>query len=607
MRLPPLLLGTCVALVLVLYFRGEEPAPIVVRERHVRGRLQGLEPATRPPDPLPLPVDRTLSAAQPPPEVPPTPDCVPGRLCATPQLPPRRSSGVAVAVASHGVAAADAPLPLDTVVAAQQPATATQTPPPRRSSGPDVPQPVSLPPQPLVVPQVPPLSPGAVMLRVRQAPGAAPMRRAAVVRGLPKAEARDFECPGLREGPFCFVCQVSCGGRRDCQAVVRACARLPHCTSAKINEGRTFGTLKTSDASYLEGVAAAAAARHKHDIESCSSEGAAAAASLDPHAAEKDELRSAFLSGQGTAYFVHIQNAGGTSMCKLAQKNGLPAPAEAPEESGVFGRNCNPGSKDAVSVWKGGVDAQVEWQHGTRYRFVANEMALPPQLAWGHFLYLIVVRHPRELALARFRGSPMYHKGFDDRLFAKFLKRGLQGGGGVHNVMTRQLCGCLHSPELAECGHGKWSEEELRPFKLHPIGEPHLECAKQVRSAPPLSVTAATLANAPTGPAPHARYPCVAAARAVLHRARDGHAARGGPAAPAGTRLARHGASAAEGQSAGRVRRAPALRRRPRRGRGVEARIQSRLAAVRPCAQALLPRHGPSTWDWEDWRREWLK
>ena len=50
----------------------------------------------------------------------------------------------------------------------------------------------------------------------------------------------------------------------------------------------------------------------------------------------------------------------------------------------------------------------------------------------------------------------MYHKDFDDGRFAAFLKKGLQGGGGVHNVMTRQLCGCLDAPKLAECGHGAW-------------------------------------------------------------------------------------------------------------------------------------------------------
>ena len=50
----------------------------------------------------------------------------------------------------------------------------------------------------------------------------------------------------------------------------------------------------------------------------------------------------------------------------------------------------------------------------------------------------------------------MYQRSFDDRKLAAFLQRGIKGGGGVHNVMTRQLCGCLGSPELAECGHGAW-------------------------------------------------------------------------------------------------------------------------------------------------------
>lgn len=166
-------------------------------------------------------------------------------------------------------------------------------------------------------------------------------------------------------------------------------------------------------------------------------------------------------------------------MCKMAQRNGLSAPQETPEESGVFGRNCNPSSADATRIWKGDAAAQRAWRQGSSFRFVANEMALPPQLAFGDFLYVVVVRHPRELALARFRGSPMYHKNFDDRKLAAFLKRGIKGGGGVHNVMTRQLCGCLDSPALAECGHGEWREEELRAFKLAPVGQAHLECAKR--------------------------------------------------------------------------------------------------------------------------------
>ena len=41
--------------------------------------------------------------------------------------------------------------------------------------------------------------------------------------------------------------------------------------------------------------------------------------------------------------------------------------------------------------------------------------------------------------------------------------------------MTRQLCGCLDSPALAECGHGEWHEEGLRAFKLATVGQARRE------------------------------------------------------------------------------------------------------------------------------------
>jgi hypothetical protein len=142
--------------------------------------------------------------------------------------------------------------------------------------------------------RAPTLPAGAVMLRVRPAPGAAPLHTAAVVKGVGKKEARDFECPDIRQGPFCFACQISCGSSRNCAPVVRACARLPHCTFAKVNEGRSFGTLKTSDASYLDGVTAAAAAKKEAQLAACALAGAQGGAP-DAHAAEKGALRDAFL------------------------------------------------------------------------------------------------------------------------------------------------------------------------------------------------------------------------------------------------------------------------------------------------------------------------
>ena len=79
---------------------------------------------------------------------------------------------------------------------------------------------------------------------------------------------------------------------------------------------------------HLEGVAAEAAAKKERELTSCSLAGAKDAGAPDPHANEKTQLRAAMAAGRGTAYFVHIQNAGGTAMCKMAQRNGLAAPQE---------------------------------------------------------------------------------------------------------------------------------------------------------------------------------------------------------------------------------------------------------------------------------------
>ena len=146
-------------------------------------------------------------------------------------------------------------------------------------------------------------------------------------------------------------------------------------------------------------MAAEAAAKKRRELSSCVLSGGKDAGAADPHADEKARLRAEMAAGRGTAYFVHIQNAGGTSMCKMAQRNGLAAPQESPEESGVFGRNCNPSSAEAKRIWKGDVAAQRAWRQGSSYRFVANEMALPPQLAFGDFLYVVVVRWLAPLTL----------------------------------------------------------------------------------------------------------------------------------------------------------------------------------------------------------------
>ena len=84
MRLAPIALGvSCTLIALVLSRREEEPLPLIVREGHqpVPAALPGSAPlplartATRPELPATTPAEAPLPA-----------DCVPGRLCDTPQL-----------------------------------------------------------------------------------------------------------------------------------------------------------------------------------------------------------------------------------------------------------------------------------------------------------------------------------------------------------------------------------------------------------------------------------------------------------------------------------------------------------------------------------------
>ena len=208
-------------------------------------------------------------------------------------------------------------------------------------------------------------------------------------RGDKQIGLSNFECAGARQGPFCFACQIRCLNAQ-CRSAVSLCARLDHCTHVRINAQRSFATLKTTDKAYLTSVAAAAAAQRTSSAATCALEGRSAATPNAEHAAERARGRAA----GWPAYFVHIQNAGGTTMCRLARLNGVAAPEEAPEESGVFGRNCNPGSADAPRIWKGSAAAQAAYLRAGAYRFVANELALPPELAWGAARYVVVVRHP---------------------------------------------------------------------------------------------------------------------------------------------------------------------------------------------------------------------
>lgn len=277
MRATPIALGlSCTTLALLLSLHGEEPAPPrIVRERHQYH--QPVSPAVLAAAALPSSPDIPTSHRA---KAPLPAACVPGRLCDTPQLRHAAGDGEPTGDSvreSTGVREPQLRSPVATPAHVSQLLSPPPPPPPPAlgSAGRHRATPVFAPHAPEYEPRTrtPSLPTGPAMLRVRQAPGEAPLADAVVVSGVGKKEARDFECPTIRQGPFCFACQVACGGR-GCAEVVRACARLPHCTFAKVNTGRTFGTLKTSDASFLEGVAAAAATKKERQVGTCALAGA---------------------------------------------------------------------------------------------------------------------------------------------------------------------------------------------------------------------------------------------------------------------------------------------------------------------------------------------
>ena len=155
-RAAPIALGvSCTALALLLSLRGEEPVPPrIVRERHQYHQPvppQASHAAalpTRLPSPPDIPTSRRDDAPLPA-------ACVPGRLCATPQLRPHTAGG-----ASHLLSRTPPPLDLSSAGRRQAaPAVVPHTPVPHT--------PVPQAPEPHT--RTPALPSGAAMLRVRAA------------------------------------------------------------------------------------------------------------------------------------------------------------------------------------------------------------------------------------------------------------------------------------------------------------------------------------------------------------------------------------------------------------------------------------------------------
>jgi hypothetical protein len=94
-----------------------------------------------------------------------------------------------------------------------------------------------------------------------------------------------------------------------------------------------------------------------------------------------------------------VHKAGGTTICALAKANKMRIPPEA-KSKGWMGKNCNPRKVDKPTAWEGTVAEQLRYQKRENINFLAIEMALPAQLAWGHFAMFGMVRDPVKLMIS---------------------------------------------------------------------------------------------------------------------------------------------------------------------------------------------------------------
>ena len=178
-------------------------------------------------------------------------------------------------------------------------------------------------------------------------------------------------------------------------------------------------------------------------------------------------------------YFAHLHKAGGSSMCRMAEANGLRiTPRDA--------FNCRPYSaKDRRILYNGTLSMQCTTLQNLsqHYDFIANEAGLPDDLCFDeHITYVTVVRSPAARYLSYYlqvaallrhgymvpeyyyahalRKQYGYPKVLQPPPFDAFLNHSSANNGFIDNAMTRFFAG-----QFARAKRGE------------PLGEPELQRA----------------------------------------------------------------------------------------------------------------------------------
>jgi hypothetical protein len=216
--------------------------------------------------------------------------------------------------------------------------------------------------------------------------------------------------------------------------------------------------------------------------------------------AERERVTAGVRARTSPLMMVHIQKAGGTTVCKISRMSDRRDPGHVPPTSryhnidnkGLFGKNCNPWGRASNAAWYGTPEEMISYTRETVVGGGGNkkltkgievyfhEWPLPKDLAWGTIAYATILRDPASRTLSHWK----HFEGSKD--IDTFLST------YEDNYMVRRLCGgCMaldHDPRggCAACAKSgtctRMAGKKLGNVRYwtqpHNMTEEHLACAK---------------------------------------------------------------------------------------------------------------------------------
>uniref|UniRef100_A0A7S2SU19 Sulfotransferase domain-containing protein n=1 Tax=Rhizochromulina marina TaxID=1034831 RepID=A0A7S2SU19_9STRA len=310
-------------------------------------------------------------------------------------------------------------------------------------------------------------------------------------------------------------CVVTCQDKR-CSNGLDACAHSPQCTHLVLNSGHL--TVASAEGLYAslrhlleEEELREIKSQRKSRFAQCvalgrDSEGSTGGADMQvTFAEEKIKVEEQVKRGQAAVLLVHIHKAGGTTLCNIAKQIGLQIPP-TPEQhhvdnTGIGGKNCNPGYTKFKKAWSGSVEEQLQYIKNHNLQFFANEKYLAAELPFGKVAVMAVLRHPYDRLL-----SEAKHTGFrcrqEDRVPSRSARREQVTferfvACNEENMMVRRICGCRGNQPVDLCRNKQPLTMSRFDLEQLPLNQSHLECAKTRLSRFSLVLVTEFLEHAP--------------------------------------------------------------------------------------------------------------